>query len=106
MQTVCMIVTVLLAVYGAAELVYRGIRRLLFSPCAGWFIIPVDDTCPDIEYRIRAARLQGVTPVLLDLGLPEKDRAHVLAVADRLETPLITEKEIANFTLQQQERGV
>ena len=107
MQTFCMIVTVLLAVYGAAELVYRLLHYLLLSPCAGWFVIPIKDEGNEAEYAIRVAWLQGVgTPLLLDCGLSEQGRAHVQAVAARLGVPLLSEKEIANFPLQQPKRGV
>ena len=111
MQTVLLILGVLLAACGAAELLRRLACRVLFPRDFGYLVIPLCGSRTDAEYLIRAARFSAdtVCPVLVDCGLTASAAAHTRAVCRRMDVPFLTEKEwreIPKTALQDEKRGV
>ncbi|MBR2406894.1 MAG: hypothetical protein IKB04_07665 [Clostridia bacterium] len=101
----------LLAVCGAAALLW-WLMACWLRPCEGGvFVIPISGERWDAEYLVRTARLHacGARVVLLDCGLSAKCAAVTQEICSRLNTELIDEKEweiLIKSALQEGERGV
>ncbi len=110
MREISLILGLLLAVYGAAELLWRLACRLL-CPCEEtYLVIPLCGTRDDAEYLIRTARLRGCGRlILLDRGLTPDSAALTRTVCERLRAEFLTEKEwqeMLKTALQDEKRGV
>lgn len=105
---IAMAVGLLLAVYGAAELLH-GVLAWLLRPCAeqgGYWLIPVQGNGESAEWLIRYARWRcrnGVQPVLFDNGLTPHGEVLVRAVCRRMQVdfwPKTEEQKIEKMALQ------
>lgn len=110
MRELSLILGLLLAVYGAAVLLWRLTCRL-FCPCEeAYLVIPLCGARDDAEYLIRTARLRGCSRVvLLDSGLTPHSAALTRTVCERLRADFLTEKEwqeMLETALQDEKRGV
>lgn len=110
MREISLILGLLLAVYGAADLLWRLACRLL-CPCKeACFVISLCGARNDAEYLIRSARLRGCGRlILLDRGLTPDSAALTRAVCERLRVDFLTEKEwqeMLKTALQDEKKGV
>ncbi len=106
----------LLAVYGAADLITRLAYRwaLAGREPHGYLLLPVRGERTDVEYLARRLRaLQRMDsewePVLLDVGLTHSAAALTREVCARLSVTFVTQKEweeLLKTALQEGEKGV
>ncbi len=109
MREIPLIIGMLLAVYGAADLLWRLTCYLLLPCRKDSFICPLCGEREDAEYIVRAARLRGIEPLLLDRGLSPEHSALTQEVCRRMGVTFLKEKEwqeLPKMPLQDEKRGV
>lgn len=117
-ETVFFIVGLLLAVYGAADILWRLICRLLSFDReeTAYLLVPLCGERDDAEYQARRARVlsrggygQSIQPILLDRGLTPRSAALTREVCERLRVDFVDEKEwneLLQTALQDEKKGV
>lgn len=101
-ETIVFAVGLLLAVYGAADMLWRLVCRILLCDKndRAYLLVPLCGERDDAEYQARRARVlcrhgygQSVQPVLLDRGLTPDSAALTKEVCRRLQVDFVDEKE-------------
>ncbi len=117
-ETVFLAVGLLLAVYGAADILWRLICRILLFDKneKAYLLVPLCGERDDAEYQARRARVlcrdgygQHISPVLLDNGLTRRSAALAKQVCERLQVDFVDKKEwdeLLQTALQDEKKGV
>lgn len=117
-ETVVTVGAILLAMYGAVELLWRLICRCLSTgrEKTAYLLIPLCGERDDAEYQARRAQAlcrngcgKGVHPVLLDGGLSPGSASLTREICTRLCVDFVDEKEWDEFlqtALQEEKKGV
>ncbi len=114
-ETVFYVAGLLLAVYGAGELLWRIVGRLFAfeEEERVYLLVPMSGERSDAEYQVRRARLLcrggAVQPVLLDDGLTPQSAALTREICEKLNADFVDKKEwqeILQTALQDEKKGV
>lgn len=117
-ETIFFAVGLLLAVYGAADILWRLVCRILLFDRTEktYLLVPLCGERDDAEYQARRARVlcrggygQCIQPVLLDTGLTPHSAALTKEVCQRLRVDFVDEKEwseLLETALQDEKKGV
>lgn len=117
-ETIFFAAGLLLAVYGAADILWRLVCRLLSfdKEEKAYLLVPLCGERDDAEYQARRARIlcrggygQRIQPVLLDGGLTPHSAALTKEVCERLRVDFVDEKEwneLLQTALQDGKKGV
>lgn len=117
-QTIFFAVGLLLAVYGAADILWRLACRLLSfdREDTAYLLVPLCGERSDAEYQARRMRVmcrggygQHIRPILLDSGLTPESAALTQEICRRLRVDFVDEKEWSKFlrtALQDEKKGV
>lgn len=109
MREIPLIIGMLLAVYGGADLLWRLTCYLLLPRHDHKCIYPLYGKSEDAEYLVYAARMRGIEPLLLDCGLSPEHAALTREVCRRMGVAFLTEKEwweLPKTPLQDEKTGV
>ncbi len=117
-ETVFFAVGLLLAVYGAADILWRiACRVLSFGKDEdAYLLVPMHGERDDAEYQARRVRIlcrsgygQNIRPILFDSGLTPQSAALTKEVCERLRVDFVDEKEwqdLLETALQEEKKGV
>lgn len=113
-ETIPLAIGMLLAVYGAAQLLWHLACRLLCDDGGnnGYLVIPMSGNREDAEYHARRTALlrgYGFHPIVLDTGLTPESATLTEEVCRRLRVDFVAEKEwqkMLENALQEPKSGV